>query len=213
VPDSLPFEEAAMAEPLSIAAHAAGAVHAAGRVGNAHGGVAIVVGAGVIGLLAMQVLRARGFTVVAADVAPDRLELARALGADAVLDTGSADAPEEMRKLTGGRGADVAIEAVGIPPTVRLAILCLRKGGAVSLVGNLCPDVQLPLQAVVTRELSIFGSCASRGEYPLCLDLMERRVVDVRSLISAVAPLEEGASWIKRLYEREPKLLKVILAP
>jgi L-iditol 2-dehydrogenase len=207
VPDSLPFEEAAMAEPLSIA------LHAVGRAGNGRRGAAIVVGAGVIGLLAMQVLKARGFTVAAADVAPDRLELARALGADAALDTRSADAPEEMRKLTGGRGADVAIEAVGIPATVRLAILSLRKGGAVSLVGNLCPDVQLPLQAVVTRELGIFGSCASRGEYPLCFDLMERRVVDVRSLISAVAPLEEGASWIKRLYDREPKLLKVILAP
>ena len=208
LPDSLPFEEAALVESLSIA------VHAAARLPVHVGDTALVVGTGTIGLLAIQALKARGCTVVAAaDVAPERLELARRLGADAIIDTRTADPAAEMRRLTDGRGADVAVEAVGLPATVRIAVESVRKGGSLALVGNFSPEVPLPLQSVVTREISLLGSCASNGEYPACLELMARRRVDVRPLISAVAPLAEGPSWFKRLYDREPGLLKVILVP
>ena len=208
LPDSLPFEEAALVESLSIA------VHAASRIPVHVGDTALVVGTGTIGLLAIQALKARGCTVVAAaDVAPERLELARRLGADAIIDTRTADPAAEMRRLTDGRGADVAVEAVGLPATVRIAVESVRKGGALALVGNFSPEVPLQLQSVVTREISLLGSCASNGEYPACLELMARRRVDVRPLISAVAPLAEGPSWFKRLYDREPGLLKVILVP
>ncbi|MGA2976103.1 MAG: galactitol-1-phosphate 5-dehydrogenase [Spirochaetia bacterium] len=208
LPDSLPFEEAAMVEALSVA------VHAAGRAPLSLGDASLVVGAGMIGLLEMQVLKARGCALVAsADVASERLELARKLGADVTIDTRTADAAAEMRKLTAGRGADVVIEAVGIASTIRIAIESVRKGGCVTLVGNLSQSVDFPLQIAVTREISVFGSCASRGEYPACLDLMARGAIDVRSLISAVAPLAEGPSWFKRLYDREPGLMKVILTP
>ena len=81
------------------------------------------------------------------------------------------------------------------------------------MVGNLSPQVDFPLQAVVTRELSLYGSCASQGEYPACLDMIARGAVDVGPLITAVAPLAEGAEWFDRLYRREPGLLKVILNP
>jgi threonine dehydrogenase-like Zn-dependent dehydrogenase len=208
LPDSLPFEEAALVESLSVA------VHAAARLPVRLGDTALVVGAGTIGLLAIQALKARGCALVAAaDVAGERLELARRLGADAGIDTRTADAAVEMRRLTNGWGADVAVEAVGLPATIRIAVESVRKGGALALVGNVSPEVGLPLQSVVTREISLFGSCASNGEYPACLELMARRRVDVRPLISAVAPLAEGPSWFKRLYDREPGLLKVILAP
>jgi threonine dehydrogenase-like Zn-dependent dehydrogenase len=66
---------------------------------------------------------------------------------------------------------------------------------------------------VVTRELTLYGSCSSRGEYPDCLDLIARGAINVDALISAVTPLAEGASWFQRLYDREPGLLKVILVP
>ena len=82
-----------------------------------------------------------------------------------------------------------------------------------TLVGNLSPKVELPLQAVVTRELTLNGSCASSGEYPACLDMMARGSVKVSPLISAAVPLQEGASWFERLYAKEPGLMKVILKP
>jgi L-iditol 2-dehydrogenase len=120
---------------------------------------------------------------------------------------------EQVRGLTGWRGADLAFDVVGIGPSLDTAIHSLRKGGRLVLVGNLATQVSLPLQAAVTRELTLLGSCASCGEYPACLDLLARRAVRVDPLISAVAPLADGASWFQRLYGREPGLLKVILKP
>src|SRR5262249_29052094 len=142
-----------------------------------------------------------------------RLALAARLGATDTVNSSAGDPLAEITRLTNGSGADVAIEAVGISPTVDLAIRCARKGGAVTLVGNVSPRTDLPLQVVVTRELSIYGSCASCGEYPDCLEALARRVIQVKPLISAIAPLNEGASWFERLYNREPGLLKVLLTP
>ena len=73
--------------------------------------------------------------------------------------------------------------------------------------------MDLGLQSVVTREVALLGSCASRGDYPACLDLIAGGKVRVDSLISANAPLAEGASWFDRLHKREAGLMKVILAP
>jgi L-iditol 2-dehydrogenase len=102
---------------------------------------------------------------------------------------------------------------VGISDTVRLAIECVRKGGAVTLVGNVAPKVELALQSVVTRQIRLQGSCASSGEYPECIAMMARGAIRVEPLISAVAPLEDGAAWFQRLYSREPGLLKIVLEP
>jgi L-iditol 2-dehydrogenase len=71
----------------------------------------------------------------------------------------------------------------------------------------------MPLQVVVPRQIRLQGSCASAGEYPLAMELMADGIVEVDSMVSAVAPLSEGALWFDRLYRREPNLMKVILAP
>ena len=208
LPEGLSFERAAMVEALSVA------VHAVERTPLSLSDTAVVVGAGMIGLLVVQALRFAGAgRIVAVDLDQSRLDLARKLGADDALKSDSADVVAEVLGRTDGRGADVAFEVVGITPTLKLATQCLRKGGCLTLVGNVSPVTELLLQATVTRELSLHGSCASRGEYPACLDMISRGAVDVDPLISAVAPLAEGASWFERLYRREPGLLKVILTP
>jgi L-iditol 2-dehydrogenase len=208
LPDGLSFHRAAAVEPLSIAAHAVHRTHL--RLGD----TAVVIGAGMIGLLAVQVLRAAGCgRIFAVDLDPPRLQLARKLGADETFQAGVADAPAEVRDRTAGQGADVAIEAVGLGPTVETAVACLRKGGHLTLIGNFAPKVELPLQAVVTRELTLSGSCASRGEYPACLEMLARGTVDVDSLLSAVAPLDQGPEWFARLYRGTEGLMKVILEP
>lgn len=208
LPDSLAFHQAAMTEAVSIAFHAASL---APIVIN---DTAVVVGAGMIGLLVVQTLRLTGVgRIIAADIDDRKLELARAMGADAAFNTTRDDLAAEVARLTGGRGADLAFEVVGITPAVKSAVASLRKGGALVLVGNLSPTVELPLQALVTRQLRLFGSAASSGEYPACLDRIVRGDINVDALISAVAPLSEGASWFERLYNREPGLMKVVLAP
>lgn len=207
LPDGLSFERAAMVEALSIAFHA---VH---RTPIVLDDTAVVVGAGMIGLLVVQALRLAGCgRILAVDLDPKRLELACRLGADEGLPA-SGDVVQEVLQRTHGRGADVAMEVVGLTPTVQTAVAALRKGGQLTLVGNLSPKVELPLQAVVTRELTLHGSCASAGEYPACLNMLARGAVNVDAITSAVAPLAEGASWFHRLYQGNEGLMKVILRP
>ena len=208
LPEGLPFEHAAMIEAVSIA------VHAANRTPVSLGDTAVVVGSGMIGLLVIQAMRLAGCgRIIAVDLAEDRLEKAKELGADIGLKGDAVDVPAEVRKLTSGRGADVVLEVVGISSTVNMAIACARKGGSVTLVGNLSPKVEMPLQAIVTRELTIHGSCGSRGEYPACIELLERRAIRVEPLITATISLNEGPAWFQRLYVGEPGAMKVIVDP
>jgi len=120
--------------------------------------------------------------------------------------------PAEVRKLTSGIGADAAFEVVGASTTLALAVEVLRKGGALAMVGNVSPTADLPLQAAVTRELTLVGSCASAGEYPACLEMLAGGEIDADAMIGAVAPLADGAEWFRRLQGGE-RLMKVILTP
>ena len=207
LPGALSFEHAALIEPFTIA------LHATRRRPPQLNDTVVVIGCGMIGLALVQVLRAAGCgRVIVVDNAADRLARAKPLGVTDAFNSAQVDALAEILRLTGG-GADQVYEAVGVAPTVDLAVRAARKGGVVTLVGNVAPRVELPLQVVVTRELSLFGSCASAGEYPACLDLMSRGVLDPKPLLSAVAPLSEGPGWFDRLYARDPDLLKVILTP
>ncbi len=208
LPDDLPFEHAALIEAVSIA------VHAANRTPVKLGDTAVVVGSGMIGLLVIQAIRLAGAArVIAIDLEDSKLELAQQLGADAGFNPKNCDCVAEVKRLTGGKGADVSLEVVGATPTVKMAIECTRKGGAITLVGNLAPNVELPLQAVVTRELSVYGSCASNGEYPECIEYLRRGDIRVDPLITAKASLDEGPSWFARLYAGEPGAMKVVLQP
>ena len=103
------------------------------------------------------------------------------------------------------------MEAVGIDATQKLAVRSARKGGSVVLIGNRAPTAELLFQHIVTREITVYGSCASAGEYRSCLDMIARRAIDVEPLMSAVAPLAEGAQWFERLYQAQEPLMKVVL--
>ncbi len=209
LPDALAFEHAALIEAVSVA------VHAVERTPVALGGTAALVGTGMIGLLVMQALKLAGASrVIAVDLEESKLEIARGLGATDTVAAGKpADVVKAVGELTGGRGADVVVEAVGIAPTVESAVEIVRKGGHVTLVGNLAPRVEFPLQTVVTRELTVAGSCASRGEYPACIELLARKAIRVDPLITARAPLQAGPDWFDRLYAGEPGAMKVVLQP
>ncbi len=208
LPDAVEFNEAAMVEPLAVA------VHAVAVSEIKPGSTALVVGAGMIGLLVMQVLRDAGCTtVIVSDIDDTRLQLAQDMGATLTLNAKSVDVPAEVLKHTNGVGVAVALEAVGATTTIRTAIDSVTKGGTVTLIGNVSPTVEIPLQAVVSRQLRLQGSAASAGEYPKCIDMLARGAIKVKPLITAVAPLEEGAGWFDRLHSREPNLMKIILAP
>ena len=206
--DDISFNEAAMLEAVSVAIHGV-------KVSEVEGGeTVLVIGAGMIGLLIAQAARAAGCArVFVSDVDETRLKLAKQVGADETLHCSGAELVAEVMRLTGGNGVDIALEAVGRNETVAGAIDCTRKGGKVTLVGNVSPEVTLPLQKVVVKQLRLQGSCASSGEYPEAIELIANGKIQVKPLITAVASLEEGPSWFERLHAREPNLMKIILTP
>ena len=208
LPDDLSYEEAACTEPAAVAAHAVR------RTPISLNETVAVVGSGLIGNLVIQMLKNSGAgKIIALDTDPSRRETALSFGADLALDPADSDLAKKITEAGNGRGADRVIEAVGSSAPINTAISIVRKGGSVTLVGNISPSVEIPLQAVVSRELSLKGSCAISGEYPLALDLMARKKIDVKALISATAPLSEGEAWMNKLYNREGNLLKVVLLP
>lgn len=207
LPEGVSFQQAAMVEALSIA------VHGLNRTPVMLNDSVLVVGAGNIGLLVIQVFKAFGCNpVISADIDESKLEWAKKVGADIVINSRTTDLGQEVRKHI-NRGVDIAVEAVGVTSAVQGAMDAVRKGGALTLIGNITQIVEFPLQSAVVREISINGSCSSSGEYPTCLDLIARKAVDVDVMISTTAPLSEGANWFKRLYEGEKGLMKVILLP
>ena len=208
LPDELGFTEAAMLEAVSVALHA---VHEAELDG---GETALVIGSGMIGLLTLQAARAgRCSKVFIVDIDSSRLGLAREMGADEALHVSGSDLAAGIQRLTGGKGVDVVFEAVGRNETVAGAIDSVRKGGTVVLIGNITPEVKLPLQKVVSRQIRLKGTAASSGEYPEAIELMRTGAIRVGPLITAVAPLEDGPQWFERLHRGEPNLMKVVLTP
>lgn len=208
VPDALSFTHAAMMEPLTIAAHALSRTppHLFDSV--------VVVGAGMIGLLVVQLLKLAGAgRIVALDIRDERLEMAARFGATHCLRSDQPGVVEAVRGLCNGRGADVAFEAVGLAPTVNLALACLRRGGSATLIGNLAPRVDIPLQDVVIGELTVRGTTNASIEWEPCLQMLSSGAVSVDPLINAIVPLSEGVEWFGRLRNGAGGLMKVILTP
>jgi len=208
LPDNVSFEHAAMVEPVAVAAHAIN------RSKIQPGQSAVVVGTGMVGMFVVKMLEIAGANpIMAVDLDDEKLEMAKEYGAIHVMNSKAEDLSENILQLTKNRGADFGFEVVGISETVNICINNLRKGGTAVLVGNLSPEVKMPLQKIVTTELSVLGSCAINGEYEMVLDLIASGKIEVDKMISAIASLSEGESWFKRLYNKEPGLNKVILVP
>jgi L-iditol 2-dehydrogenase len=208
LPPNMSFPHAALIEAVSVA------VHATSLSPIKLDDTVVIVGAGMIGLLTLQATRLAGAReVFVVDIDDGRLALAGTLRATRTFNSRSTGIVDDLLQSTARRGADVVLECVGTSATVKLAIGVVRKGGAVTLIGNVAPSIEMELQSVVTRQISLQGSCASSGEYPKCISLMARGAIRVEPLISAVAPLEDGPHWFRRLYDHDAGLLKVVLQP
>lgn len=211
LPAELPFPEAAMIEAVSIALHAVAVSE------FKKGQTALVLGAGMIGTLIVQALRVAGSShIFVADPDGSRVEAAKHLGAHTAIalekeGPGASPAGAIFEKYP--EGVDHVFEAVGFGSTVKTAIASVRKGGTVTLVGNIEAQVELPLQAVVTRQIRLQGSAASAGEYTKAIELLASRQIDVSPLISGIVPLEHAAEAFDRLYRREPNLIKIVVTP
>lgn len=208
IPENMSFTQAALLEPVSIG------THAANRAPISSNDTVVVIGAGTIGLFILQAARLRGAAkVIVSDINEFRLDVARKLGADKVVNPLKSDLRETILKETKNRGADVTFEAVGYAQTFLDGVSITKTGGHLVAVGNLEKTAEFNLQELVARELTFTGSYASSGEFRDCVDLVASGKINVEPLISDVLPLKDGPGAFERLLKAEENLLKIVLEP
>lgn len=199
--EKVSFEEASMMEPLAVA------YHAVQMAGDLRGKRVMIVGAGTIGLLVLVCcLVQKPDFVLVSDLSEERLKLAKKMGADATYHPpGGEESPKDY---------DVAIEAVGAGPSVRSAMDSLRIGGKAIWVGNNKPMIEINMQQIVTRELSVQGSFLyDLGDFEAAVKLINEGIVDLSPMLSKTIGLEEAPEWFERLARDPGSLIKVVVNP
>ena len=207
-PAGLSWQRAALCEPMAVTLHAARITPI-----NPMQKVAVI-GAGPIGLLTMLAARLKGAgTVIVVDRSEHRLELAEELGADAVINVDGTDADAAIREMTGG-GVDVAFEAVGISSTAQLSVEVTRNGGNITWIGNNAPMIEVDMQSIVTREMSVRGSYGfDETDFAAAIEALSSGRLNVDPLVEEIAPLEDGPEIFRSLAAGENDLVKIILKP
>ena len=200
-------KSAVIADALTTPYHAV--VHRA-RVRS--GDSVVVVGCGGVGINAVQFAAAAGARVLAVDVKPEKLEAARRLGASDTLNPTEVPEPErEIRRRTGG-GVDVAIEVVGRPETVALALSSLRRGGRLCVVGYSDAVAPLPLNRLMFFEYEVVGSLGCRPvDYPRVIEMVRSGKVRLDPVVTGRRPLEEIGEALRDL--RDGKGFRTVLVP
>lgn len=207
-PANLSWRQAAMVEPLSVGLHAVEITPM--RLMDS---VAIV-GVGTIGLVTLLSARLKGAgKIIVTDMSEHRLELARQLGADVTINVSETEPIEAVKAETNGLGADVTFEAVGYAPTVQQTLAITRTGGQSTWIGNSAQMIELNMQEIVTRELTVRGTYGFNTEFPRAIQAIASGQIDVSPLIERIAPLEDGPEIIDQLAKGQLDLAKVILEP
>jgi L-iditol 2-dehydrogenase len=189
IPQHVSYEEAAVAEPLACV------LHGVEEVGVRLGDSVAVIGAGPIGLLHLLTVKKMGAgKVILIDLVEERLDFARKLGADETVNAGKENVEEKVRRLTGGYGADVVIEAIGLPATWEQALKLVRKGGKVLEFGGCPPGTEIRLNTEMLHygEVTVLGTFhATPLHFRKALNLIASKTIDVRPLITRRMRLDE----------------------
>ncbi|MEM2560252.1 MAG: alcohol dehydrogenase catalytic domain-containing protein [Candidatus Bathyarchaeia archaeon] len=203
VPESVTFEEAALCEPLGVALHAI-------EISQIKpGDSAIVIGAGPIGILLMQILKASGVTIIGLQRSQYRLNLARSLGLN-VFHPEDENFKRALKEI-GGR-VDAVFEVSGDHTVISKAVEMVKSGGEVILVGVYSSASVFNFTSLIDREISIKASFTHPYQtWQRALSLIANRVVNVKPLITSILPLDEAIKGLEIL--REKKAVKVLLAP
>lgn len=205
-PDNVPFEEAAIAEPTS------GSLHAVERCGLRLGDFVVILGCGTMGSLTLQHVLSKGAEVLIVDPVDAKLNVANALGAHHTLNPKKEDLGAKVRELTGGIGADCAIEAVGLPDTLGQTVSLVRRGGTVMLIGwSGNPTDPIDLTAVTLNELTVLGTLGFANDFPVALKMMSLGKVDLKPIISHHLPLERVEEGINMLRRHDEGVWKIVI--
>lgn len=207
LPENVSTLEGALIEPLAVGFHAA-------NQGGAHAGqTAVVLGAGCIGLVSMMALKAEGVSrVIVVDIMPKRLEKALELGADAVVNGAEEDAVEAVMRLTGGAGADLAIETAGTEVTTRQAIHLVKKGSTIVLVGySKTGEMTLPTSLVLDKELTFKTVFRYRHIYPMAIDAVAAGKVNLKGIVTDVFGFDDIQEAMDRSVTDKANIVKAVV--
>jgi L-iditol 2-dehydrogenase len=200
IPDDLPYERAVLAEPLSCGL----AALRANRIKP--GDTVVVVGAGPMGLIHLKVSKWAGARVIMADLMDRRLKMAEKMGADHCVNVSQANLEEEVKKLTGGAGAEVVITSLGIPKVIEDSLKLVRNGGVFNIFGG--PPANQPITIDPRRvhygEINITGSFASTpDDFSKALDLISKGEIEVEDLISDRFTLDSMLDAVERAKKQD----------
>lgn len=201
----LSLPELALVEPLSVG------YHAANRGQASETDSVLVLGCGTIGLGVVAAAARKGATVLAADIDQAKLELAARFGARHTLDSGRQDVLAEVQRLTGGEGVSVAVEAIGLPQTFRLAVEAACFAGRVVYVGYAKQDVCYDTTLFVRKELDIRGSRNALRVFPAVIRMMQQRQQPFASLISRVYPFDQAAQAFRDWAAEPGQFAKILI--
>lgn len=210
MPDNVTYDEGAMCDPAGVS------MHGAERMGITPGGTVVVIGPGPIGLTAMRAARAKGAAKVIVVGRPGvRLEAAKRLGADHIVDGTKPAAIETVRSLTNNIGADEAFECSGAIGTITQAAYMLRRGGSICLLGAPPEEASepIPTRYITYNEITIFGSKANPNSSKTVLELMSTGQMPVKDLVTHVFPLSEFAEALETFETRKGNAVKVVIHP
>lgn len=219
VPDGVSMEAASMTEPAAVA------LHALRRAGGSFVGQTVAIfGAGPIGLTVAQWARMMGAgRIILFDVVPERLSMAEGLGFELAIDARDGNPVDRINQLSGGHGAEVCIEAAGVPATLRQAIAAARVGGRVVILGNPSAEVTLPaalISQVMRRELDIrgtwnssFSAAGNNDDWHAVLDAVASGAVDLDRLVTHRVALEDALDALVMMRDQSEFFAKVLIGP
>ena len=207
LPDNVSTMEGALIEPLAVGFHAA--MQGGARAGQ----TAVVMGAGCIGLVTMMALKAMGVTkVYTVDIMEKRLQKALELGADGVINAGQADAVEEVRKLTDGKGCDLVIETAGTQAATVQAIRMTKKGAAIVLVGySKSGEMTLPMSLALDKELTFKTVFRYRHIYPMAIDAVAAGKVNLKGIVTDIFTLDEIQKAMDHSVNNKADIVKAVV--
>jgi 2-desacetyl-2-hydroxyethyl bacteriochlorophyllide A dehydrogenase len=206
LPRSVSFVAGAVVEPLAVAFRAVNSL-------DVHNKTVFVIGSGTIGLMAQMILIEHGAgKLIVSDMSNYRLDYAQNVGSHHVINPTTENVQQTINRLTGQCGVDIAIEAVGIGPTVNQALESLKLGGQCVWIGNNAKQIEINMQHIVTHEISIFGTYSySDSEFQQAIDLVANQTINTGQLIDKQVVLEEAPTYFDSLSHGSDRPIKCVI--
>lgn len=203
-PGHISFEEAALAEPFSVAANILTRTEASAedRI--------VIIGAGTIGLAVLQAAKGLGASVLIADVENKKLGIAKKFGADITVNSKDSDLADEVYSFAEG-GADILIDAVGIAPLTEQTIDLAAPGARIAVIGFDEHAMQIPPVKLTKKELTLVGSRMNNGMFPKVIEWMENNCLDLSGMVSGIYPVEDIQRAFSETLESSDSNVKTII--